>query len=74
MTALQLFRLLHGPGDGGSELAFNCRNPVYSERLEKLARWITKLERERDEARVLGAQLEAEIDHIRESALDHDLQ
>lgn len=44
MTALRLFRLLHGPGDGGGESAYNCRNPAYTERIERLARRITKLE------------------------------
>jgi hypothetical protein len=49
MTALKLFRLLHGPGDGGSEREYHAHNPAYTSRLESLARRITKLEQELSE-------------------------
>lgn len=44
VRAAELFRLVHGPGDGGSEFAFNAMNPGVREGWLKLGKLVLRLE------------------------------
>lgn len=43
--ALALFRILHGPGDGGGKVAFHCINPSVQQGWFRLAKRFLALER-----------------------------
>jgi len=42
--AIELFRLVHGKGDAGSESAFHAQNPALCEGWMKLGRLVLELE------------------------------
>jgi hypothetical protein len=44
LTAIELFRIVHGPGDTGGEFQFHCQNPALAEGWYRLARYVAKLE------------------------------